>query len=123
VAYHEEQLATLVHHVKLAVERFQAGEIDAFEVDEIILRVGVLAGRPSARLIDVVAVNPVPVTIADGSSGTSPTGMPSTRREWSTRGSLADARATQGARSGLASTGQMLGHVGHRGRCPCVPSR
>lgn len=35
-AYHEEQLGELVRHVKVAVERFQAGELDAFEVDEVI---------------------------------------------------------------------------------------
>ena len=32
-AYHEEQLSELVGHVKLAVERHVAGEIDAFAVD------------------------------------------------------------------------------------------
>jgi len=37
-AYHEEQLGELVRRVKLAVERFQAGEVDAFEVDEVILQ-------------------------------------------------------------------------------------
>ena len=36
--YHEEQLGELVRHVQLAVERFQAGEIDAFEVDEVIFQ-------------------------------------------------------------------------------------
>ena len=35
-AYHEEQLGELVHRVALTIERFQAGEIDAFEVDEVI---------------------------------------------------------------------------------------
>ena len=37
-AYHEEQLGELVGHVQLAIERFQAGEIDAFEVDEVIFQ-------------------------------------------------------------------------------------
>jgi hypothetical protein len=37
-AYHEEQLGELVRHVKLAVERFQAAELDAFEVDELIFQ-------------------------------------------------------------------------------------
>jgi len=37
-AYHEEQLGELVRRVKLAVERFQAGEVDAFEVDEVIFQ-------------------------------------------------------------------------------------
>jgi hypothetical protein len=37
-AYHEEQLGELVRRVKLAIERFQAGEIDAFEVDEVIFQ-------------------------------------------------------------------------------------
>jgi hypothetical protein len=37
-AYHEEQLGELVRHVKVAVERFQAGELDAFEVDEVIFQ-------------------------------------------------------------------------------------
>jgi hypothetical protein len=37
-AYHEEQLGELVHRVMLAIERFQGGEIDAFEVDEVIFQ-------------------------------------------------------------------------------------
>ena len=37
-AYHEEQLGELVRHVKQAVERFQAGEIDAFEVDDVVFQ-------------------------------------------------------------------------------------
>jgi hypothetical protein len=37
-AYHEEQLSELVRHVELAVKQFQAGELDAFEVDELILQ-------------------------------------------------------------------------------------
>ena len=36
--YHEQQLGELVRHVKLAVEQFQAGELDAFEVDEVIFQ-------------------------------------------------------------------------------------
>ena len=37
-AYHEEQLAALVRRVELAVERFRAGELNAFEVDELIFQ-------------------------------------------------------------------------------------
>lgn len=37
-AYHEEQLGELVRRVKPAVDRFQAGEIAAFEVDEVIFQ-------------------------------------------------------------------------------------
>ena len=37
-AYHEEQLGELVRRVQVAVDRFQAGEIDAFEVDEVIFQ-------------------------------------------------------------------------------------
>jgi hypothetical protein len=37
-AYHEQQLGELVRHVKLAVDRFQAGELNAFEVDELIFQ-------------------------------------------------------------------------------------
>jgi len=37
-AYHKEQLGDLVRHVKLAVERFEAGELDAFDVDEVIFQ-------------------------------------------------------------------------------------
>ena len=37
-AYHEDQLGELVRRVELATERFQAGEIDAFEVDEVIFQ-------------------------------------------------------------------------------------
>jgi hypothetical protein len=36
--YHEEQLGALLSHVKLAVEGFQAGELNAFEVDEQIFQ-------------------------------------------------------------------------------------
>lgn len=37
-AYHEEQLGELVRRVAMATERFHAGEIDAFEVDEVIFQ-------------------------------------------------------------------------------------
>jgi hypothetical protein len=37
-AYHEVQLGELVRRVRLAVEGFQAGELDAFEVDELIFQ-------------------------------------------------------------------------------------
>ena len=37
-AYHEDQLGELVRRVKVGTERFQAGEIDAFEVDEVIFQ-------------------------------------------------------------------------------------
>jgi hypothetical protein len=36
--YHEEQLGELVRHVHIAIERFRVGEIDAFEVDEVIFQ-------------------------------------------------------------------------------------
>jgi hypothetical protein len=37
-AYHEEQLGELVRRVQQEIERFQAGEIDAFEVDELLFQ-------------------------------------------------------------------------------------
>lgn len=37
-AYHEEQLGDLVRHVAQAAERFNVGELDAFEVDEVIFQ-------------------------------------------------------------------------------------
>ena len=37
-AYHEDQLGELVRRVQPAIERFQAGDIDAFEVDEVIFQ-------------------------------------------------------------------------------------
>jgi hypothetical protein len=37
-AYHQEQLGELVRRVKLAIDRFQAGELNAFEVDEVIFQ-------------------------------------------------------------------------------------
>jgi hypothetical protein len=37
-AYHEQQLGELVRHVRVAVEGFQAGELDAFDVDELIFQ-------------------------------------------------------------------------------------
>lgn len=36
--YHEEQLGELVRHIQSAIERFRAGEIDAFDVDEAIFQ-------------------------------------------------------------------------------------
>jgi hypothetical protein len=35
-AYHEARLAELVEHVAEAVDGFRAGELDAFDVDEVI---------------------------------------------------------------------------------------
>lgn len=37
-AFHEEQLGELVRQVQLAIERFQAGELNTFEVDELIFQ-------------------------------------------------------------------------------------
>ncbi len=37
-AYHEKELGELVRHVQLALDGFQAGELDAFEVDELIFQ-------------------------------------------------------------------------------------
>jgi hypothetical protein len=37
-AYHQEQLGELVRRVQLAIHRFQSGDIDAFEVDEVIFQ-------------------------------------------------------------------------------------
>jgi len=37
-AYHEEQLGDLVRHVKLAIEGFEAGELDAFQVDAVVFQ-------------------------------------------------------------------------------------
>jgi hypothetical protein len=37
-AYHEARLGELVEHVAAAVDRFRAGEHDAFEVDEVLHR-------------------------------------------------------------------------------------
>ena len=37
-AYHEARLAELIRHVGEAVDRFRAGELDAFETDQIILQ-------------------------------------------------------------------------------------
>lgn len=36
--YHEEQLGELVRQVQLAIGRFEAGELNAFEVDELIFQ-------------------------------------------------------------------------------------
>src|SRR3954451_22589473 len=35
-AYHETELARLLEHVREGLERYDAGEIDAFELDELI---------------------------------------------------------------------------------------
>lgn len=37
--YHEACLVELVHHVGEAVDRFRAGELDAFAVDDIVFSV------------------------------------------------------------------------------------
>jgi hypothetical protein len=37
-AYHEAELARLIDHVREGLERYDAGEIDAFELDELIHR-------------------------------------------------------------------------------------
>lgn len=37
-AYHEDQLGELVHHVGDAIEQFRAGELNAFEVDEVVFQ-------------------------------------------------------------------------------------
>jgi hypothetical protein len=37
-AYHEEQLGLLLEHVREGFRRMDAGEIDAFELDELIHR-------------------------------------------------------------------------------------
>lgn len=37
-AYHEARLAELVEHVGDAVDRFHAGDLDAFEVDDVIFQ-------------------------------------------------------------------------------------
>jgi hypothetical protein len=37
-AYHEEQLRTLLEHVRKGFERLDAGKIDAFELDELVHR-------------------------------------------------------------------------------------
>lgn len=38
VRYHEEHLLLLLEHVRHALEQLDAGELDAFEVDEVIHR-------------------------------------------------------------------------------------
>lgn len=37
-AYHEEQLTILLQHVAGALERFRAGELDAFEMDRVMFQ-------------------------------------------------------------------------------------
>jgi hypothetical protein len=37
-AYHQQQLGELVRHVQLAVEGFEAGDLNAFGVDELIFQ-------------------------------------------------------------------------------------
>jgi hypothetical protein len=36
--YHGEQLAELVDHVGKAIDRYRAGELDAFEVDQVLFQ-------------------------------------------------------------------------------------
>jgi hypothetical protein len=37
-AYHEEQLGVLVARVGVAVDRYRAGELDAFDVDRVLFQ-------------------------------------------------------------------------------------
>jgi hypothetical protein len=37
-AYHQAQLAELLRHIEAAIDRYRAGEIDAYAVDEMIHR-------------------------------------------------------------------------------------
>ena len=37
-AYHEVRLAELIRHVGEAVDRFRAGELDAFETDQVVFQ-------------------------------------------------------------------------------------
>ena len=37
-AYHETQLAELLEHVGAAIDSFRAGQLDAFEVDEMLFQ-------------------------------------------------------------------------------------
>ena len=37
-AYHEARLAELIRHVGEAVDRFRAGDLDAFETDQVIFQ-------------------------------------------------------------------------------------
>lgn len=39
-SYHEAELAELVRRVGAEVDRFRAGEVDAFEVDQVIFQYG-----------------------------------------------------------------------------------
>ncbi|WP_157581312.1 hypothetical protein [Phycicoccus sp. Root563] len=36
--YHENQLASLQERVRAALERFRTGELDAFEVDQVLFQ-------------------------------------------------------------------------------------
>lgn len=37
-AYHEAELSALVAHVGEAIDKFRAGELDAFDVDQVLLQ-------------------------------------------------------------------------------------
>lgn len=52
-AYHEEHVGEPVRRVKVATERFQAGEIGAFEVDGVILQYS-RAPKELSRLCNLV---------------------------------------------------------------------
>ncbi len=45
-AYHETQLAALEEHVGSAIDRFRGGELDAFEVDQVLFQYS----RPAKEL-------------------------------------------------------------------------
>ncbi|HET7129383.1 MAG TPA: hypothetical protein VFJ93_09955 [Gaiellaceae bacterium] len=48
--YHEAELAGLVEHVAEAIERYRAGELDVYDVDEIIQgEPGAWFGMPCCR--------------------------------------------------------------------------
>ena len=62
-SYHEAQLAELLEHVAGALERYRAGELDAYEADELIHRYKRAArelwkfcwGRGSGSHVEIVA--------------------------------------------------------------------
>ena len=62
-SYHEAQLAGLLEHVAGALERYRAGELDAYEVDELIHHYKTAArelwkfcwGRGSGSYVETVA--------------------------------------------------------------------
>ncbi len=55
VAYHEAALTELIGHLRIALARFEVGEVDAFEVDDVVHTTGRPIHGPSTAVTETSA--------------------------------------------------------------------